>query len=135
MAGRGGQTDQLSWMLRELSLGKKREGKRDLDCCFILFVKLSVYDCAGSLLLHYGKLGPLSSCGAGASHCSSFFCCRGEALQYLWPASLVAPWHVKSSRTRDQTHVPCIAKQINLWTIREVWLLLYLKGGYLGVWV
>ena len=42
-------------------------------------------------------------------------------LQYLWPTDLVAPWHVRSSRTRDQTHVPCISRQIlNHWTTREV---------------
>ena len=34
---------------------------------------------------------------------------------------LVAPKHVESSPTRDQTHVPCIGKQIlNHWTTREV---------------
>ena len=56
MAGRGGQTDQLRWIeltwkLREFSLGQKGEGKRDPDCCFILFLKLFIYDCAGSSLL------------------------------------------------------------------------------------
>ena len=34
--------------------------------------------------------------------------------------SLVAPRHVGSSRTRDQTSIPCIARQIlNHWTTRE----------------
>ena len=33
---------------------------------------------------------------------------------------LVAPWHVGSSQTRDQTLVPCIGRQIlNHWTTRE----------------
>ena len=33
---------------------------------------------------------------------------------------LVAPWHVGSSRTRDRTSIPCIARRIlNSWTTRE----------------
>ena len=40
--------------------------------------------------------------------------------QELWSMGLVAPWHVGSSQIRDQTCVPCIARQIlNHWTIRE----------------
>ena len=36
--------------------------------------------------------------------------------------SLAAPWHVESSRTRDQTSVLCIAGWIlNHWTTREAW--------------
>ena len=39
----------------------------------------------------------------------------------LWNAGLVAPQHVESSWTRDQTHVPCIGRQTpNPWTTREV---------------
>ena len=33
-------------------------------------------------------------------------------LQQLWHTGLVAPWHVGSFRTRAQTHVPCIGRQI-----------------------
>ena len=34
---------------------------------------------------------------------------------------LFAPWHVRSSRTRDSIHVPCIDRKIlNRWTTREV---------------
>ena len=33
--------------------------------------------------------------------------------QELWHTGLVAPWHVESSQTRDQTHVPCIGRQIS----------------------
>ena len=33
-------------------------------------------------------------------------------VQYLWCTGLVAPWHVGSFRTQDQTHVPCISKLI-----------------------
>ena len=53
---------------------------------------------------------------------------RAHRLQQLWHMgstsghmSLVAPWHVKSSWTRDQTPVSCIGRQIlNHWTTREV---------------
>ena len=41
--------------------------------------------------------------------------------QQLWCTGLAAPWHVGSSRTRDQTHVPCICRRIlNHCTTREV---------------
>ena len=41
--------------------------------------------------------------------------------QQLWHRGLAALWHVGSSQTRDQTHVPCIDRQIlNHWTTREV---------------
>ena len=46
-----------------------------------------------------------------------------------WHTSLVAPRHMGSSQTRDQTHVPCIGRQIlNHWATREVpecWFLNY----------
>ena len=38
-----------------------------------------------------------------------------------WSTGLVAPRHVGSSRTRDQTHGPCIGRRIlKHWTTREV---------------
>ena len=48
----------------------------------------------------------LSSCGAQASFVAEHRLCGG--LRYLWHTGLVAPRHVESSRTRDQTQVPCI---------------------------
>ena len=40
-------------------------------------------------------------------------------LQELWCMSLVAPWHVEFSQTRDGTLVPCIGRGIlNHWTTR-----------------
>ena len=43
-----------------------------------------------------------------------------RAQAQLWSVDLVAPWHVRSSGTRDETGVPCIARQIlNHWTTRE----------------
>ena len=45
----------------------------------------------------------------------------GTWAQMLWCTSLVAPWHVESSLTRDQTCVPCVGRQIlNQWTTGEV---------------
>ena len=54
----------------------------------------------GQELLHAGsRMHGLSSCGG---------------------MGLVAPQHVESSQTRDQTHVPCIGRQILYhWTTRE----------------
>ena len=44
--------------------------------------------------------------------------------QWLWCMGLATPWHVGSSQTRDQTSVPCMARQIlNHWT-REAWFFL-----------
>ena len=45
-------------------------------------------------------------------HISDFF--------FSWCMGSVAPWYVRSSQTRDQTHVPCSGRQIpNHWTTRE----------------
>ena len=74
------------------------------------------------------RQGLLSSCSAQASHCGGFLgprCagfsgCSTQA-QYLKCMGLVAPQHMESSRTRDQTHVPCIGSWIvNHCTAREV---------------
>ena len=47
--------------------------------------------------------------------------CRACGLQWLWHVGLLAPWHVRSSLTRDQTRAPCIGRRIlNHWTTREV---------------
>ena len=40
--------------------------------------------------------------------------------QSLWRTGSVAPQHLGSSQTRDQTHIPCIGRQIlNHWTTKE----------------
>ena len=45
---------------------------------------------------------------------------RAQA-QYLWATGLVAPWHVRSSQIRDQTHIPCLGRWILIHcTFREV---------------
>ena len=44
-----------------------------------------------------------------------------SGLQELWHPGLAAPWHMDSFLTRNQTHVPCIGRQIlNHWTPKEV---------------
>ena len=61
----------------------------------------------------------------GCSNCSTWaqqwWCmgCRAQG-QQLWDTGLIAPWHVGSSQTRNQTGVPCIARQIlDHWTTGE----------------
>ena len=45
---------------------------------------------------------------------------RTRGLQHLQPVDLVALQHVRSSRTRDQTHVPHFGRKIlSHWTTRE----------------
>ena len=63
--------------------------------------------------------------------------CVGFSL--LWLLTLgrrdsSAPWHMRSSRTRDWTHVPCIGRQIlSHWTTREVfsWIFILSQVFYL----
>ena len=52
-----------------------------------------------------------SSCGVNASRLEKNSGSRAQT-QYLRGSGLVAPWHVESSWTRDQTHVPCFGRQI-----------------------
>ena len=102
---------------------------------------LFIFGCAGSSLLcrlfsGFSKQWLLCSCDARVLHCGGFSCCRAWALghtgfsscgtraqelqfegssalaKYLWFMDLVAPWHVGSSWTRDQTQVSCIGRQI-----------------------
>ena len=71
-----------------------------------VWVFSSCSDCGATLL-----------CGMWASHCSGLSCYRAWALGtwvsvQLWLAGLVAPWHVRSSQTRDRTCVPCIGRWV-----------------------
>ena len=55
----------------------------------------------------------------GSRH-TAFSSCSTQ-VQQLWCTGLVAPRHVGSSQTRDQTRVPCIGRQIlNHCATREV---------------
>ena len=62
------------------------------------------------------KQGLLSSCSTWASHCGGFSSCGAWAPGCKDSAaalhSLVAPWHVASSSTRDQPHVPCTSRWV-----------------------
>ena len=71
---------------------------------------------AGLAFLYCGEWELLSSSRGG-------FSCRGaQALGLAYPG-LAAPQHVESFQTRDQTHVPCIGRQILIHcTTKEVLL-------------
>ena len=96
--------------------------------CFVfyLFLTLLTLHCSTQAFSTCGEQGGLlSTCSAQPSHCDGFSCCAAQALghrlQQLWHTGLVAPQHVGSSQTRDQTCVPCTGRQIlNHWTTREV---------------
>ena len=89
---------------------------------FIFGCTVSALLCAGFLQVRW----------VGPSHCGGFSCWGPSAPGaqasvvavlglWLWHMGLVAPRHVKSSWTRDQTHVPCTGRQIlNHWTTRKV---------------
>ena len=106
-----------------------------------------IFFCPRSLLLHAVCLyfhWVVSSRGAQASHCDGFSCCRAGAMghvgfsscvvwaQQLWLTGLVALWHVRSSRMRDQTCVPCAGRSVLYrWTTRglQVWQFLFYRKG------
>ena len=69
----------------------------------------------------------LLSCGAQArgSPAAAVVACTGSGVQAPWlgRVSLIAPWHVESSWTRDQPCVSWVGSRIfNHWTTREVLL-------------
>ena len=89
---------------------------------FLFFIFLAVLGlrCCVQAILELRRAGATLCCGARASYCGGFSCCRARA-QQLWRTGLVAPRHVGSSRTRAQTHVPCIGRWIlNHYATREV---------------
>ena len=83
-----------------------------------------IFGCSGSSLLHTGFLqlqlrGLLSSCTLASLVAEPTLEALGR--QQLWRTGLVAPWHVASSQTRDQTCVPCTGTQIFICCVtREV---------------
>ena len=94
-----------------------------VDLCLFIFGWVRSYCC-----VHI-----FSSCDKGellfvvtwASFCSGFCYSKAWALgtraQLLWPLGSVAPQHVGSSQTKDQTRVPCTGRQIlNHWATKEV---------------
>ena len=86
-----------------------------LFCLFIYFWRHWVFIALRGLSLVAVSRGS----SLVASHCGGFSCCRARGLgwaQWLWHTSVVAlsdlsfsMWDL-SSRTRDQTHVPCMGR-------------------------
>ena len=88
---------------------------------YFIFLKVIYFDSAGSLLLPEGAF---LWCRYASSLCSGFSCCRAQARVRAQESGLtdsVVRWPVGSSQTRDQTHVPCIGRQIlKHWASSEV---------------
>ena len=81
----------------------------------------------------------LSSCDAWAFHCGGFSCCGTWAPEcidfssYSVRAQLPQDMCNLRSRTRDQTHVPCIGRHIyNHWTTRQVQLVVCSLKAFIG---
>ena len=87
---------------------------------FYLFLTLLTLHCSTQAFSTCSEQGGLlSACSAQSSHCAGFSC-GAQAVGHRH-TGLVAPQHVGSSQTRDQTCGPCIGRQIlNHWTTREV---------------
>ena len=93
-----------------------------------LYFYLFIFDCIGSLLLcnpscgTRGLSGSLSLLWSTSSRTRRLGGCGSRALaQQLWHTGSVAPRHVGSSQTRDQTCVSSTGRQfLNHWTTREV---------------
>ena len=94
------------------------------------FLQLQCKDLSLQRFLLLGSTGcrvrGLQTCGVGARQ--SRLIGSGTQTQQLWHVGFIAPWHVGSCLTRDQTCVSCIGRRIlNQWTTREV-LQFYLSG-------
>ena len=98
--------------------------------------------CSGFSLRWLLLLRSTGSRRAGFSSCGS----RAQWLwlvgsraqpQYLWRTGLVAPRHVRYSRTRDWTRVPCIGRRTpNHWATREAPLIsTILNSGFFKGWI
>ena len=72
--------------------------------------------------------------GAGFSGCGSWALSRAQA-QSLWFRSLVALWHVGSSRTRNRTRVSCIGRWILYhWATGEAQKFCFFKWNLSWLW-
>ena len=93
-----------------------------LPWVFIVVCGLSLVEVSGGYSSLWGvgfSLPWLLLLRSTGSRCMCFSSCGARA-QELWLTGLVAPWHVGSSRTRAQTHVPCLDRWIlNHCTTRE----------------
>lgn len=83
------------------------------------------------------RAGAALHSSAQAAPCSGVSCCRPRVpahsgfssgsvwAQELWPLCLVALRHMGSSWPRDQTHIPCIDRQmLHHWATKEFHVLL-----------
>ena len=109
----------LCWVfiaVHELSLVAASQGYSSLRCAGFSFQWLLQLRSTDS------RSASFSSCGTRAQQLW-LTGSRAQA-QQLQRTGLVAPWHVGSSRTRDQTCVPCIGRWIlNHCATRDVWTL------------
>ena len=95
--------------------GVDNTGKQDMNRAYHVFLLFNgiIFGHAGSLLppalfSSCGEWGPLSSCGARASHWDGFSCCRAQALEH-WAfgccskrASVVVPGKLSSVPFKEQ---------------------------------
>ena len=51
----------------------------------------------------------------------------------MWRTGLVAPRHVRSSRTRARTHVPCIGRQILFFFLFYIFIYFWLRWVFVAV--
>ena len=89
-----------------------RWGQRVWILFFLFLAALGLHCCAWAFS-GCGERGLLSSWDAWAFHCGGFSWCRAQlqgAGLRSWHTCLAALQHVESSRTRDQTCVPCTGK-------------------------
>ena len=81
----------------------------------------SLLQCTGFSLWWLPPLQSTGSGGGGGLQQFWLISSRAQSLKF-WHRGLTAPWHVKSSQIRDQTHAPCIGRWIPIHcTTREVW--------------
>ena len=94
---------------------------------FLFLAALGLH-CYAWAFSSFSKQRLLSSCNAQASHCNDFSCCRARALgeqvsvvvarglqstgSVVVAIGFVAPQHVGSSQTRDQTCVPYMGSRL-----------------------
>ena len=78
---------------------------------------LKFFGRGGPSLLYMGFMNSCAEQGLLFASCCRGFPCCGAQLRCM---GLAAPWHVGSSRSRDQTRVPRTVRQmLNHWTTRE----------------
>ena len=111
-------------------------------CMCLLAVSVFFVKCPFGSSAHYVFIYLLQQVFTAAGRLSLFSVSRDHSLVVacafslqwlllLWSIGLVAPRLLQSSWTRDQTHVPCIGRQIfNHWISREVFLLIFQSGCY-----